>query len=594
MIGGSVHPVAVRAALLGLSLILPVALPLSAEPNRQTEVGSEEERLRRPKELEVPERPTPSVELPAEEPLPGPSVGVVEISVSHVLVEGATLIPDQDLSELTVPLIGRRVSLGELRETARAITRWYRRRGYVTSRAFIPAQSVEEGRVRIRVLEGKVGSLTIEGNRYFSKEVLLRHVKVRSGEIFQLQRLERSLSRLNAHPDRKVTSVLVKGARPETTDLIFRVTDRKPIHASYGIDTLGTKATGEFRHHWVGVHGNLTGQGDQGVIRGMVTEFNGLRGGTASYLRPLGSSGLTGTLDVSGVKSNVGGDLKSLLARGDAVTVSPGLIIPWFERQRVMAPEESEGFQLPWAGRADWEVEVATGFDFKRIRTYLDEVNQSKDDLRVARFGMNLLEKDTHGRSLFIHEIRWGIGDFLGASHPEDPAASRLKTGGSFLRWVINGIRIQPGPWGTSLLVRGSAQLTTDRLVPAEQFRLGGFDTVRGYPEGEFLADSGFQGTLELRAGLERLLPERGGRNSLINRIRRSFLLVGFWDYAEGFIRDPTPSEDADARLSGVGCGFRLRPTQESSLQLDLGWPLGDRDSEKDRPRVHLICRVGF
>jgi hypothetical protein len=69
---------------------------------------------------------------------------------------------------------------------------------------------------------------------------------------------------------------------------------------------------------------------------------------------------------------------------------------------------------------------------------------------------------------------------------------------------------------------------------------------------------------------------------------------VAFWDFAEGFIRDPTSTEDADMRLSGVGTGLRLRPTQESVLQADWGWAIGDRDSEKDRPRLHLICRIGF
>jgi hypothetical protein len=33
---------------------------------------------------------------------------------------------------------------------------------------------------------------------------------------------------------------------------------------------------------------------------------------------------------------------------------------------------------------------------------------------------------------------------------------------------------------------------------------------------------------------------------------------------------------------------------EQSVLQADFGWPIGDRDAEKDRPRIHLICRVGF
>lgn len=560
---------------VGLCLIPVLARPVFAATPRQTEVGSEEERLRRTKEREGPPRTLAPIELPPEPPPPAPPLDVAQIQVRRVAVEGSTLLPDKELAPLVASLVDRTVSLEEIRGQTQAITRWYRRKGYVTSRAFVPAQRIEQGLVRIRVIEGKVGQIKVEGNRYFSSELLTRQVKVQSGQILWLPRLEETLTQLNAHPDRKVKLVLTPGEKPETTDLIFKVTDRLPLHANYAVDTLGTKVTGEIRQSLLLAHGNLTGHDDQAVVRGMVSEFGGIKGGTFSYLRPLSPSGLTATLDVSGITSSIGGDLKDLLARGDALTLSPGLIIPW-------------------TGRTGRELEVVTGFDVKRIRTRFDDVTNSKDDLRVAHLGTNFLEQDLKGRALVSQELRWGIGSFLGGSHPEDPAASRAKAGGSFLRWIVDLARVQQGPFGTSLLLRGSAQLTTKRLVPAEQFRLGGFDTVRGYPEGEFLADTGYQTTVELRAPLSRLSPALASRPSLFNRLRQALLLVAFWDFAEGFLRHPVSTEDADMRLSGVGCGLRLRPTSESLLQADWGWAIGDRDREKDRPRLHLICRIGF
>jgi hemolysin activation/secretion protein len=492
--------------------------------------------------------------------------------------------------------------LEELKAVAQAITRWYRSRGFVTSRAFIPAQTVEGGRVRIRVIEGKVGDLRVEGNRYFSRDLLVAQIQVHPGEILWLPRLEDALSRLNAHPDRKAKLVLTPGSRPETTDLILQVTDRRPVHVSTEVDTLGTNTTGEIRQGLTLTHGNLTGHDDRLGVRGIVTEFSGLWGGSLGYVRPLSHSGWMATLDCSGVKSSVGGDLKDLLARGEAVAISPGLIIPWFRHLSSttrLAPNawRSKTEQGGSAGSdrpAGFELEMQTGFDWKRVRTRLDEKSHSKDDLRVVRWGTHLLERDAHGQSFLIQGLRLGIGNLLGGSHPEDPAASRSKAGGSFLRWLVNGLRVQQGPWGTSLVLRGSAQVTTDRLVPAEQLRLGGFDTVRGYPEGEFLADAGYQTTVEFRAPLMRLFVSEGNRTSLFLHLKQSLLLVAFWDFAEGFTRDPASTEDADMRLSGVGCGLRLRPTSESLLHIDFGWAIGDRDSEKDRPRLHLICRIGF
>ena len=213
----------------------------------------------------------------------------------------------------------------------------------------------------------------------------------------------------------------------------------------------------------------------------------------------------------------------------------------------------------------------------------------------MVRGGINLLQDDSYGRSLFVQELRVGLSNVWGASHSEDVAASRGGAGGQFVRYLAQVLRLQNlGVMGLQLSTRFSGQVSSDRLVPAEQFRLGGFETVRGYPEGVYLADYGYQTSVELRAPLDRLIPGPENSKWMLNRLRRSVQLVGFWDFAEGFLKGARLGEDADERLSGVGCGFRLRPTSESVLQLDFGWPVGDRDPEKDKPRIHLICALGF
>ncbi len=567
-----------RLTLACGSLAVAAVLAGSCAPawsQEQREIGAEEERIRRPRKLEVPERVSIPIELPPEGEMPPIAAGAPPVTVVRVEVEGAALLPAAEAERLTAPVVDQAVPLQELRDVAQAITRWYRGRGYVTSRALVPAQAVERGVVRIRVVEGKVGEVRFEGNKHFSTELLSRYVRAERGEILWLPDLEQALGSLNAHPDRKAKLVLAPAAEPETTDLVFQVTDRKPFHANYGLDTLGQKTTGWLRQS-VGVsHGNLTGRDDQITVRGIVSEGAGLYGGAMSYLRPLTSTGVFGTLDVSGVKSEVRDNLKFLKAHGNATTVSPGLIIPLMRRTH-------------------WETEATLGLDIKRVRTFEDAVSTSKDDLRVVRGGINLLQEDSRGRSLFVQEMRVGLPT-LGASHPEDVAASRGGAGGEFVRYTASLLRQQNMPFlGSTLVGRLSGQLTSDRLVFGEQFRLGGFETVRGYPEGEYLADYGWQSTLELRTPLDRLLPGPEDSKRLYSRLRRSLLLVGFWDHAEGFLRHARATEDEDAKLSGLGFGFRLRPTAESVFQIDWGWPVADRDAEKDRPRIHMILRLGF
>ena len=54
-------------------------------------------------------------------------------------------------------------------------------------------------------------------------------------------------------------------------------------------------------------------------------------------------------------------------------------------------------------------------------------------------------------------------------------------------------------PNGASLSLRGTVQLTNDRLVPIEQIAVGGVYSVRGYPENLLVRDKGYYGTIELR-----------------------------------------------------------------------------------------------
>jgi len=565
----------VRMTRTPTAVILFLLLASRAFAASDTDIGSENQRLRRPPVLDVPRRPMIPVELPPEGELPPAAADATPIPVTRVAVEGATLMPEPAQRSITATLEGRTATLQELRNAARDITRWYRGHGYVTSRALVPAQSVDGGIVRVRVLEGKLGRIRFEGQRYISEPRLRRSVEIQPGQILRMAELERTLAALNRHTDRTVRLVLAPGTAPETTDLIFQVTDRLPVHASYGVDTLGTKTTGQVRQSVRVAHRNLTGHDDELSAFGIVSEFGGLRGGTLGYTRPLTASGVAASFDVSAIQSSVGGNLKSLLAHGSAVTLSPGLVIPLIQRSQ-------------------WELQSSFGLDLSRVRTRQDEVITSKDDLRVLRMGSEWLGQDRWGRSWLSPELRVGLGNFLGGSHGEDLAASRSGAGGSFVRFEAHAIRVQQGPWGTSVIGRAGGQLTSDRLVPAEQFRIGGLESVRGYAEGEYLADTGFTLSVEGRVPVGTYLPEFPNEALAIGRARRSFLALGFWDYGEGFLRGPRAGEDADARLVGTGFGFQLRPTTESLLRLDLGWPVGDPDADKDHPHIHLLGQFGF
>ena len=87
------------------------------------------------------------------------------LTVSRIVITGATVYAEQDFAPLYADLVGREVPLAALYELARRITAKYGAAGYVLSRAIVPPQNF--GRhgavVRIQVVEGYVDNVIWPG-----------------------------------------------------------------------------------------------------------------------------------------------------------------------------------------------------------------------------------------------------------------------------------------------------------------------------------------------------------------------------------------------------------------------------------------------
>lgn len=74
--------------------------------------------------------------------------------LKEVVIEGATVFSQAELTKTYKDYIGQKAELGTIQFIAGRITQLYRDRGFFLSRAVVPQQEVEAGRVRIVVVEG--------------------------------------------------------------------------------------------------------------------------------------------------------------------------------------------------------------------------------------------------------------------------------------------------------------------------------------------------------------------------------------------------------------------------------------------------------
>lgn len=210
------------------------------------------------------------------------------VFVRSVRIEGAESFPVEDLKPLVVDMQGQTVTLAQLRQAARRITTYYRERGYVVARAFIPAQEVDNGDFLIRVLEGKLVSGSIDNRSAVREDVLQSVLDAQSlnDKVIASSTTDRGLLLLADLPSvGKVSGKLKPGQQVGTSDLIVAVDAGKRTEGMVSLDTYGNRYTGENRLNGQVSFNSPTGRGDRVTLMGTVTDESLLYGRAAYDLR---------------------------------------------------------------------------------------------------------------------------------------------------------------------------------------------------------------------------------------------------------------------------------------------------------------------
>jgi len=507
-----------------------------------------EERIR--KEPAEPEEVTPD-EISSED------VGK-KILIKKIIVEGVTLIPEAEIQKITSQFEGKSLSLKDMQKVADLITDEYRKRNYLTSRAFIPPQTIKKATLIIRVIEGKVGEVQIEGNRYFKTRLLERKLDVEEGGYFDYSALQKSLVYINEHPDRFAKAMLVPGKEPGTTDIIIKVKDRLPIHVGFEYDNFGSRYIEKDRGSLVFEHNNLLGFDDKLYFKAQQSEAAHLMLKQLRYSFPINP-----TLEMGGYllrsRLKLGREFKDVEARGKATIA--GLFL-----SKDLIDER------------DFDLSFNLGFDYKHIRNYLLGVESSRDEVRLLKTGLDVDFTDPWGRNIFTLELDTGIPRMWGGLKAKDPASSRAGAGGKFLKWTGNYFRLQPGPFSSSVLWKNSFQLSGYSLVASEQFQIGGPATVRGYPPAEYSGDKGYYTSLEWSLPVYFLPKTTKLPLSKDINLYDSLRIVVFYDWATVRLNRILAGEK-NRTLKGYGFGLRFNPTDKFSLRTEVGYPLGGPES---------------
>ncbi len=162
-----------------------------------------------------------------------------------------------------------------------------------------------------------------------------------------------------------------------------------------------------------------------------------------------------------------------------------------------------------------------------------------------------------------------------------------------------------------SLLVHGQYTFADKRLVPQFEDVIGGFASVRGYPEAFTSGDDSFIVNAEYRFHLPRILkPADTDRlnnlnppatpkftvrpQTILGRPDLDIILRGFFDL--GYVRnnDIFVATEADRTLMSAGVGAETQVSRYLNLRVDVGFPLVSVRDKTSRPVEAGSPRVSF
>jgi hemolysin activation/secretion protein len=493
--------------------------------------------------------------------------------VKKIEIQGCHLIPEKIVRRIAAARENKYLSLADIEKVCDLLTAQYRKRGYLTSRAYFPPQNITGGLVAIIVMEGKTGDTQIKGNRYFSTGQIEKKLRAKKFKVFNYYDLLKSLRYWNEQPDVAAKAALVPGREPGETDIIVDVRDRLPWHIGFDYDNYGSRFIEKNRYAATVKHNNFLGREDK-----LYLKFQGSKGAfyeleSCGYKLPLG-----GTREISASylwnKIKLGREYKSLRIEGKSEIGNLSLAQTLIEGERII-------------------FKVNPGFDYKNIYNYTAQVLTSRDKVRMAKLGLDWDSQDNFGRTIVVCEEDFGIPHILGGAPGRDPMATREGGGAKFIKTCAGIYRLQPLPFSGFLFVKSQLQLSSYRLLSCEQFQIGGISNVRSYPAAEYSADEGFSAGVEWNFPLY-FLPEKIKIPFSSDQLYQALRGIIFYDWGTIWYNDTAGEDKNKQTIKGWGYGFIFNPGRVLSLRAEVAYPCGRTPSDGNRMHAYLSASAEF
>ena len=492
-----------------------------------------------------------------------------EYAAKGVYIERIEVSPSQILTEDEIKSIieeytQENLKIEQLQEIINKINTLYLQKGYVTARAFLPEQDIENETIKIQLVEGKVGNINIENNKWTRTSFIRKRIKLQEGQLFNIETLETNIVNLNRYNEGLNVNGTLEPGKEElgTTDITLKTEEKLPFHITALMDNTGRNTIGQYRGGLMLQDDSLLGFRDKLTVgafanKNMITPF-------ADYNIPVNKN-----------DDRVGFSFSSSNSR---INNGPYRIFNIKSRSQNYSIYYTHPFiRKPWT-----ELSSTLSLNYKRSITSFDGADIYKNDVASAQAGLNWRYDTARGIWYINQNVSYAFPLF-------DKDSNYLKLDGGILRLHDFG----HGFIGT---LKANYQVIPNReVVPyIDQFLAGGGATVRGYSEGILIGRDGYLVSMEM---LFPLAPR-----SISNRTKtKLYPFIG--NYVKGFVFVDhagvfpykgsgmgSSGYDQNDFLLSTGAGLKINLPKDATLKLAWGIPIIKNTHEETTQN----CRFHF
>lgn len=444
----------------------------------------------------------------------------------------------------------RGVTLGMIETVADTITQFYRERGFILAKAYIPEQKVRDGVVTLTLLLGELGEIKLENNKRVSERLVNGVFKRDLNKPVTSWNIEESLYLINDIPGLSAQGFFSPGDQVGDTKLSVNVLEESWFSGNLRLDNHGSENTSENRAYLDFYLHNPLGYGDE-VYVAILNSFapSNSTYGAIRYSSFLWSPRYRAEIGFSTndfASRNAGKEAQEFTGESEVHDISFAYI---FSRSRVK--------------------NMSVDLGYMNVSTLLDADSPTIQKTKVIKLGFNFDILNQKWRQLYIGRVSLANANTETNIFTQTPGSHLIF---NYDLSVLSFLKFPFTQAETRLVLRSVGQYSGEAVSNLNQLSLTGPDTTRAFSVNGFQSDDAFY------FGADWIFnsPKFNNAKFFGRSTSKVFQPYIFFDWSFGK-QQPFVSGDETSygRLADIGAGIKFNHS-DFSASLFFATPLVD------------------